>query len=45
MSISENILQRTSDAYRKIRNTFRFILGSLGDFDDEKNAVTGLERS
>lgn len=40
VSISENILQRTSDAYRKIRNTFRFILGSLGDFDDEKNAVT-----
>ena len=39
VSISENILQRTSDAYRKIRNTFRFILGSLDGFDDEKDAV------
>ena len=39
VSISENILQRTSDAYRKIRNTFRFMLGSLCDFDDEKDAV------
>lgn len=40
VSISDNILQRTSDSYRKIRNTFRFILGSLGDFDDAKDAVT-----
>lgn len=43
VSISENILQRTSDAYRKIRNTFRFILGSLGDFDDQKDAVTNWD--
>ncbi|WP_165252276.1 isoleucine--tRNA ligase [Adlercreutzia sp. ZJ304] len=39
VSISDEILQRTSDAYRRIRNTFRFLLGSLDDFDDENNAV------
>ncbi len=39
VSISEDIIKRTSDAYRRIRNTFRFLLGSLADFDDEKDAV------
>ena len=34
VSISENILKQVSDAYRRFRNTFRFILGSLSDFDD-----------
>lgn len=33
VSISEEILQRTSEAYRRIRNTFRFLLGSVNDFD------------
>lgn len=32
VSISDSILQRTSDAYRKFRNIFRFLLGNLGDF-------------
>ena len=40
VSISDEILQRTSDAYRRIRNTFRFLLGSLSDFDVEKDAIT-----
>ena len=31
--ISKEILERTSEAYRKIRNTARFILGNLFDFD------------
>jgi isoleucyl-tRNA synthetase len=31
--ISENILTQLSDAYRRIRNTCRFILGNLHDFD------------
>ncbi len=35
-SISENILKQVSDAYRRFRNTFRFLLGSLDDFSDEK---------
>ncbi|MDA3896932.1 MAG: isoleucine--tRNA ligase [Desulfobacteraceae bacterium] len=38
--ISESILKQLSDAYRRIRNTCRFILGNLSDFDIEKHAVT-----
>lgn len=34
VSISDEILQRTSDAYRRFRNTFRFLLGNLADYDD-----------
>jgi isoleucyl-tRNA synthetase len=37
--ISENILKQLSDAYRRIRNTNRFMLGNLFDFDPEKDAV------
>ena len=33
MRISENILQQMSDAYRRIRNTARFLMGNLNDFD------------
>lgn len=43
VSISDEILQRTSEAYRRIRNTFRFLLGSLGDFDDSADAVTSWD--
>ena len=32
VSISENILKQVSDAYRRFRNTFRFLLGNLNDF-------------
>ncbi|MDO8426611.1 MAG: isoleucine--tRNA ligase [Deltaproteobacteria bacterium] len=35
--ISEEILKRLSEAYRRIRNTFRYILGNLYDFDPEKD--------
>jgi len=38
--ISENILKQLSDAYRRIRNTSRFMLGNLYDFDPEKDAVS-----
>ena len=38
--ISENILQQLSDAYRRIRNTSRFMLGNLFDFDPELNEVS-----
>tara|TARA_B100000575_G_scaffold294309_1_gene309407 strand:+ start:524 stop:3295 length:2772 start_codon:yes stop_codon:yes gene_type:complete len=34
MVASDEILKRTSDQYRRIRNTFRFILGNLHDFSD-----------
>src|SRR5208282_6120561 len=33
------MLQRTAEAYRRIRNTFRFILGNLSDFDPGKHRV------
>ncbi len=31
--VSFEILDRLADAYRRIRNTFRFLLGNLGDFE------------
>ncbi|WP_066192904.1 isoleucine--tRNA ligase [Gracilibacillus timonensis] len=31
--ISDEIIKQTSEGYRKIRNTFRFILGNLADFE------------
>ena len=37
--ISENILKQLSDAYRRIRNTSRFMLGNLYDFNPEQDAV------
>lgn len=30
--VGDEILQRVADAYRKVRNTFRFLLGNLADF-------------
>ncbi len=41
--ISEEILQRQSEAYRRIRNTARFILGNLFDFDPKKDLVGPAE--
>jgi isoleucyl-tRNA synthetase len=38
--ISHEILKQLSDAYRKIRNTARFILGNLYDFDPNKDLVS-----
>jgi isoleucyl-tRNA synthetase len=37
--ISPEILQRLSDAYRRIRNTARYILGNLHDFNPETDQV------
>ena len=34
--ISDGILKQVSDAYRRIRNTFRFLLGNLNDFTMDK---------
>ena len=36
---SERLMQTVAENYRKIRNTFRFILGNLYDFDPEKDLV------
>ena len=37
--ISDNILNQLSDAYRRIRNTSRFLLGNLSDFSPETDSV------
>jgi isoleucyl-tRNA synthetase len=37
--ISPEILERLSEAYRRIRNTCRFLLGNLADFDPNQHAV------
>ena len=39
VSISREILKQTSEAYRKIRNTARYILGNLNDFDPDNDMV------
>ena len=39
MSVSDEILKRTGDSYRRIRNTARFFLSNLNDFDPSKNLV------
>ncbi len=36
---SEALMQRVGENYKKIRNTFRYILSNLGDFDPQKDAV------
>ena len=40
MNFSEESLERISDAYRRIRNTLRFLMGNLNDFDFKKDKVT-----
>lgn len=40
VKISNEIISQISEAYRKIRNTARFILGNLYDFDPTKNCVS-----
>jgi isoleucyl-tRNA synthetase len=39
MSVSEEILKRTADAYRRVRNTARFLLSNLNGFDPAANLV------
>lgn len=39
LRISDEILKRTSDSYRRIRNTARFLLANLHDFDPAKHMV------
>ncbi|MBA3913693.1 MAG: isoleucine--tRNA ligase [Acidobacteriales bacterium] len=36
---SEALMQRIAENYRKIRNTFRYILGNLADFDPQSDSV------
>src|SRR5258708_22835070 len=39
MAASENLMQRCADLYRKVRNTFRFLLGNLNRFDPACDAI------
>lgn len=39
MHVSDEILKRVSDAYRRIRNTARFLLGNLADFDPQTHSM------
>jgi isoleucyl-tRNA synthetase len=39
VAASENLMQRVSDNYRKLRNTLRFLLGNLHDFDPATHQV------
>ena len=43
MAVSDEILKRTADAYRRIRNTARFLLGNLAGFDPARHAVAPEE--
>ena len=39
MSVSDEILKRTADAYRRLRNTARFLLANLAGFDPVEHAL------
>lgn len=43
MSVSDEILKRTADAYRRIRNTARFLLANLDGFDPAEHPVPAAE--
>ncbi|MBI4372188.1 MAG: isoleucine--tRNA ligase, partial [Candidatus Omnitrophica bacterium] len=38
--LSGEILKQLADQYRKIRNTFRYLLGNLNDFDPKKDRIS-----
>jgi isoleucyl-tRNA synthetase len=43
LSISEEILKRVTESYRRIRNTLRFLLANTSDFDPARDAVPVAE--
>jgi isoleucyl-tRNA synthetase len=40
VKMSERVMTQLSEAYRKIRNTFRFALGNLADFEPSRDALS-----
>ena len=45
-SMSDEIMKQVSENYRKVRNTFRFLLANLSDFTaDDLVAIDGLEKA
>jgi len=43
MAASENLMARCAELYRKLRNTFRFLLGNLSGFDPARDRVAEAE--
>jgi len=43
MSVSDEILKRTADVYRRIRNTLRFLLANTNGFDPDRDMVEASE--
>jgi isoleucyl-tRNA synthetase len=43
LTIDKNILARVVDSYRRIRNTLRFLLANVSDFDASRDAVSAHE--
>ena len=39
MSVSDEILKRTADSYRRMRNTVRYLLSNLNEFDAKKDLL------
>jgi len=39
MSLSDEVLKRTADSYRRIRNTVRFLLANIAGFDPDQHKV------
>ena len=40
VAVSPNIIKQAAEGYKKIRNTFRFLLGNISDFDYQKDKVS-----
>ena len=40
VAVSPNIIKQAAEGYKKIRNTFRFLLGNISDFDYAKDKVS-----
>ncbi|MCB2154409.1 isoleucine--tRNA ligase [bacterium] len=43
LAASKGLLQQVSGVYRRVRNTIRFLLGNLSDFDPSKHSVPYAE--
>ena len=43
MSVSDEILKRMADSYRRLRNTARFLLGNLHSFDPSQHMVAAAD--
>lgn len=41
--LGDNILKQLADSYRKLRNTLRFLLGNVADFDPSADTQTALD--